>query len=167
MILLKQITDIIGYIGTAWLVVSGVIILIAWLKGILVPVWRLGDGLAKRKITIFAKGDNQESFKNLLLDSNLFNNKNIRSITKSEDLGRCEDSTLYLVVWDDFGTDINDILSKKSDKTALIVFAKQNQLQSADWDVLGKHRNVTIVNFKGRLMNDILVSLMVSGYDKR
>jgi len=164
--LLKQIADVIGYVGTAWIVISGVIILIAWLKGILVPVWRLGDGLAKRKITIFAKGDNQESFKNLLLDSNLFNTKNIRSITTSEDLGRCEDSTLYLVVWDDFGNDINNILNKKNDKTSLIVFAKQNQLQPADWDALRKHRNVTIVNFKGRLMNDILVSLLVSGYDK-
>ena len=142
--LLKQIADVIGYVGTAWIVISGVIILIAWLKGILVPVWRLGDGLAKRKITIFAKGDNQESFKNLLLDSNLFNTKNIRSITTSEDLGRCEDSTLYLVVWDDFGNDINNILNKKNDKTSLIVFAKQNQLQPADWDALRKHRNVTI-----------------------
>lgn len=165
--LFKQIMDIIGYFGTAWLLLSGLIVFIAWLKGILVPVWRLGNGLAKRKITIFAKGDNRESFKNLLLDSSLFSSKNIRSVTKKEDFGRSENSTLYLVIWDDFGNEINEILNKKSDHTALIVFAKPNQLDNKNWEDLGNHRNVTVVNFKGRLLSDILVSLMVTGYEKR
>lgn len=163
----RQIMDIIGYAGTAWLIVSGAIIFIAWLNGILTPVWRLGNGLAKRKITIFAKGDNKESFKSLLSDSNLFKPKNIQVITKIEDFGRCESSTLFLVVWDDFGDDISSILNRKSDKTALIIFSKPSQLLEKDWSVLDQYRNVIIVNFKGRLLNDMLVSLMVTGYDKK
>src|SRR5680860_718819 len=163
----RQIMDIVGYAGTAWLIISGTVIFIAWFKGILTPVWRLGNGLAKRKIAIFAKGDNKVSFKNLLLDSSLFNPKNIQIITKIEDFVRCESSALFLVVWDDFGNDISSILNKKSDKTALVIFSKPLQLLEKDWGVLDPHRNVTVVNFKGRLLNDMLVSLMVTGYDKK
>lgn len=164
---LYSVMDFVWYVVTAVMLVSSLLFFIAWCKGIITPVWRLGDWLARRKITIFARWDNQESFKNLLLDSSLFNLKNIRSVTKVEDLGRCEDSTLYLVVWEDFSNEIQRILNKKSDKSALIVFAKQNQLQPSDWELLGLHRNVTVVNFKWRLLNDILVSLMVSGYEKK
>ena len=163
----KQIMDIVGYLGTAWLLLSGLILFIAWLRGILVPVWRLGNGLAKRKITIFAKGDNQESFKNLLLESSLFSSKNIKFVTKKEDFGTAENSTLYLVIWDDFGCEIKEILNKKTNKTALIVFAKPNQLTPENWEGLGSHHNVTVVNFKGRLLSDMLVSLMVTGYEKK
>ena len=107
----KKIMDIVGYIGSAWLIISGVIIFITWAKGIFVPVWRLGNGLAKRKIAIFAKGDNVESFKNLLLDSNLFNLKNLFVVTRKGDFGRIENATLFLVNWDDFGNDIKQILN--------------------------------------------------------
>lgn len=167
MTLLKQIMDIIGYIGTVWLLVSGALILFAWSKGILVPLLRLGDGLSKRKITIFSKGDNKESFESLLLDSSLFTTKNVQTITKREDFGRCEGSTLYLVIWNDFGDNLEDILSKKDDKTALIIYAQPKQLVSKDWVLLQEHRNVTVTNLKGRLLNDTLVSLMVTGYDKK
>jgi len=163
---LSEIMDWIGYIGSAWIIISGVLIFISWYKGILTPVWRLGDGLAHRKITIFSKGDNSESFESLLFDTKLFSEKNVQTVTKEEDFGRCEDSTLYLVVWEDFGSQIQEILKRKKDKTALIVYAGQGQLQPNDWDILGKYRNVTVVNFKGRLLNDILVSLMVTGYEK-
>lgn len=165
--LYMEIINIVGYIGTIWLIISGLIILIGWLKGIWTPVWRLGNGLARRRIAVFAKGDNQESFKNLLLDSSLFNSKNVISITKKEDLGRAEKSTLYLVVWADFGEEITNILNKKRDDTALIIFAEHGKVSPDECKILDEHRNVTLVNFKGRLLNDILISLMATGYEKR
>lgn len=165
--LFKQIMDLVGYIGTIWLLLSGLLLFISALKGVLIPLWRLGLGLSKRKITIFAKGDNKESFEKLLLDTKLFDKNNITTVTKKEDFGRCEKSTLFLVVWDDYGSQLKEILNKKQDGTALIVYAKPRQLTDSDWSLLDEHRNVSVVNLRGRLFADILISLMVTGYDKR
>lgn len=149
--------------------VSNIIVLIAaivgiwlWSQGILRVLYRLGKGLAKSKIAIFAKADNLSSIKNLLLDSNLFLSKNIIDIPEKRDIGRAEDTSLYLVFWPDWKGEIDDILDCKGDKTALIVYAPQ-QLGFIPKDKmtdLGEHRNVAVTNFRGRLLNDIVVSII-------
>ena len=62
-----------------------------WARGILPAVIRLGNGLAKRNIAIFAKSDNFTVLNNLLADSTLFNKKNIFSITQESALGDQQD----------------------------------------------------------------------------
>jgi len=59
-------------------------------------VLRLGNGLAKRKIAIFARGENSSSLKKLLIDSKLFQDKNIREIGKREDIGRAQSAMVFL-----------------------------------------------------------------------
>ena len=96
----------------------------AWLKGILPALWRLGNGFSKRKIAIFAKGDNLKSLNSLLLDTKMFNSKNIIDISSDNDFGRSERVTLFLVSWDDWKQDqIDEILRAKRDATALVVYA--------------------------------------------
>src|SRR5258708_14231858 len=78
-----------------------------WARGISPALLRLGNGLAKRKIAIFAKGDNSSSLKSLLLDSKLFNEKNIRLIGTPKDISSAESATMLLVYWHDWATDID------------------------------------------------------------
>ena len=63
---------------------------------------------------------------------------------------------------------LDDILQKKKDNTPLIIYAPQDKGKIAPEDLkkINQHRNVVVVNFRGRLINDILVSLMTTGFKK-
>src|ERR1700730_11770119 len=94
--------DWVGRATAVIFLVTLVLGIYAWLKGILPALWRLGNGFSKRKIAIFAKGDNLISLKSLLLDTEMFNTKNIIDISSNSDFGRAERATLFLVSWDDW-----------------------------------------------------------------
>lgn len=74
--------NIISISSTVIVVITTIAGIIGWIMGICPAIYRLGNGLSKRKIAIFAKGDNTMSLKNLLIDSRLFRQKNIFEITK-------------------------------------------------------------------------------------
>lgn len=156
------ISDIIVLVGLLW---GGVL----WLRGIVPVVLRLGNGLARRKIAIFAKGDHVISLKDLLLDSKLFKKKNIYEITSGEDFGRSEEATVFLVYWHDWTSEnINQILNQKRDKCALIVYAPYNcdRIPSDMMTKLDGERNTAVTNFRGRLLSDIIGSMITISYER-
>ncbi|MEA3464260.1 MAG: hypothetical protein U9R14_04280, partial [Patescibacteria group bacterium] len=139
---------------------------VIWFKGILPVLLRIGNGLAKRKIAIFAKNDNLVSLKNLLLDSGLFNKNNISEITTHGDIGIAEKTSIYLIYWHDWSDKIDEILSKVKDGTALVVYAPQELgfIPSDKMARLNEKRNVVVANFRGRLLNDITTSIITTNY---
>lgn len=138
-----------------------------WCVGISPALWRLGKGLAGRKIAIFAEGDQYTSLKNLLIDSKLFNERNIAHITNN-DLGRAESYGLFLVHWKSIASQLDKVLNKKKDGAALIIYAPREDGLIAENDLakINQHRNVIVVNFRGRLLNDIVTSLITTSYEK-
>lgn len=162
--------DIIDWIGT----ISTIVVILSffagvalWLKGIFPVLYRLGHGLAKRKIAIFAKGDALVSLKGLISDSQLFNDKNMTQITTRNDFGKAEEVTLFLVHWPDWKDDLKGILNLKKDGAALIVYAPQElgRIPEPDMHKLNEKRNVIVTNFRGRLMNDIITSMITTSQD--
>jgi hypothetical protein len=158
----------IGYARTLVFVVGVVAVVFLFLKGIIPALWRLGNGLAKRKIAVFAKGDNVASLKNLLLDSKLIQAKNIIDISKKEDVGRAEKATLYLVFWHDWADDIDEILNLKPDGCALIVYAPydKDRIPADQMKKLDGKRHTAVTNFRGRLLNDIVSSMITTSYEE-
>lgn len=152
---LTTILMIVGFCYTAFLVIKGVF-----------PVWyRLGIGLSKRKIAVFAR-DEYDSLNNMLVDSNIFTK--VVQIHKN-DIKKAEKETVFLVHWKEFEDKIDDIISIKKDSTPLIIYAPQEE-GFIDKDVMKKinsHRNSVVVNLRGRLLNDILTSLITTSYEKR
>ena len=73
-----------------------------------------------------------------------------------------------MVYWAEFSDKLDDILRNKKDNVPLIIYAPQDKgrIESEDLETINQHRNVIIVNFRGRLINDILVSLMTTGFKK-
>ena len=126
----------------------------------------LGVGLSKRKIALFAEVE-FTSLQALLVDSWLFKINNIEQIHKSS-IKKAENYSLFVVYWDEFSDMLDDILQKKKDNTPLILYAPQDKGKIAPEDLkkINQHRNVVVVNFRGRLINDILVSLMTTGFKK-
>lgn len=159
---------IIGGIATLLMIISFCYTVFLLIKGVL-PVWyRLGIGLSKRKIAIFASTE-FESLKMLLVDSKIFEERNILQVNKN-DLKKAENETLFLVHWKDYQDKIDDILAIKKDSTALIIYAPQNEGRIepiGKMEKINSHRNTIVVNFRGRLLNDIMVSLITTGYEQR
>jgi hypothetical protein len=163
--------NLLVYIGAleTILFIGGIIYAVAlWAKGVLPALLRLGNGLAKRKIALFAKGDNVASLRNLLMDSKLFKASNITEISKREDVGRAESATLFLVFWHDWAGDIAEILKIKSDQCALVVYAPYDKGRIPDEQMknLDAKRHSAVTNFRGRLLNDIVASMITTSYEK-
>ena len=122
--------------------------------------------LSKRSIAVFADAE-YTSLESLLKDSKIFANSKIIKIHKN-DLSKAAKETIFLVHWKDFKDKIDDILRMKADQTVLIIYAPQHEGRvepQSVMDQINSHRNTIVVNFRGRLMNDILVSLITTSYD--
>ncbi|WP_300532633.1 hypothetical protein [Maricaulis sp.] len=136
--------------------------------GFLPALWRLGNGLRHKKIAVFASGDTLTSLVDLLGDTKLFTKKNIVAVSRLNDLGRAENAQTYLVHWPDWGVDgLRRILTLKKDQTALVVYAPHagGRVDNEAIDELERHRNVVLVNFRGRLLNDIIISMITAGHE--
>lgn len=162
-----KVLDIAGY-GTTVIVVIGCFVgIYKWAVGISPALWRLGNGLAHRRIAVFADSDCFNSLKNLLIDSKLFSEKNVVQITQNE-LRKAERYSLFLAHWKSIAFNLDAILHEKKDGTALLIYAPQEEgfIPKEDIAKINKHRNVIVVNFRGRLLNDIVTSLITTSYEK-
>ena len=152
-------------IGAALIVAAA----IAWARGIVPVLYRLGNGLSRRKIAVFAKGDVLVSLENILRDCKLFKQTNIITIATEGDMDAANSATVFLVYWPDWKDNVEDVLRRKSDGTALIVYAPQEHgfIPRDTMSLLDKKRNVVVNNFRGRLLNDIVVSMITTSYEKK
>jgi len=165
---LLTILNYLGYAATIIVLITTAIAVVAWFNGILPALIRLGNGLAKRKIAIFAKSDTLSSLTSLLTDSGLILEENIVHIAKEGDFGKAEGSTLYLVYWPDWKDKTIEIKNKKLDGEALVIYAPYagGRIPDNIMAELDKGRNVAVVNFRGRLLNDIVTAMITTGYTK-
>lgn len=161
---IKTLLDFTGYISTIIVIVGVIVGVVVWLRGISPALYRLGNGLAKRKIAVFAKNDNAVSLKSLLTDSKLFKQENIFEITCKDDIGKAEEASVYLVHWHDWTDDISEILSKKPDKCAMVVYAPYDKGRIPDEQMknLDGKRHTAVTNFRGRLLNDIVTAMITT-----
>ena len=151
-----------GFLTVVWLFALLYTIYLV-IKGVLPVLYRLGISLSKKKIAIFAENDDFNNLKSVLIDSQLFKEKNILHID-SKSHGRAEAASLLLLHWKSCQGDLSTILHLKKDAQDLIVYAptEDGRIDTASMNDISKHRNVIVVNFRGRLINDVLVCMMTS-----
>ena len=156
--------ELIDAAAIAAAVIGGVAL---WVRGIAPVLWRLGNGLARRKVALFAKGDTLSSLRSLLIDSGLFRAKNIYEITQAADIGRAETASVYLVFWPDWAEHIDQILESKADSASLIVYQPydRGRIPEAAMVELDGTRNTAVTNFRGRLLNDVVTSIITTSYE--
>ncbi|MCI5120962.1 MAG: hypothetical protein D3908_07215 [Candidatus Electrothrix sp. AUS4] len=158
---------IVGGLTTVSAIAGAAYTLYLLIKGVF-PVWvRLGLGLSKREIAVFAEGE-YGNLRDILVDSGIFKAKNIKKIDKQL-IKKAETISLFLVHWKCFESEIDSILAIKRYSDALIIYAPQHE-GFIDKDILSKinaQPNSIIVNFRGRLLNDILISIITTSYSKK
>ncbi|QQR54894.1 hypothetical protein IPG41_07000 [Candidatus Peregrinibacteria bacterium] len=164
-----QILNVLGYVSTAIVIVTVIYRAVLWCKGVKPAFIRFGNAMGKRKISIFASHANIGSLKSLLVDTTLIKEKNIIEITHPGDIGRGQGSTLYVVDFRDWqAADFQRILDQQRDKDALVVYAPTEggqRIPDAMWDAINRKRNVTVTNMRGRLLNDVIVSMITTSYE--
>lgn len=166
--LLLSILNIFSYISTVLFI--GVLLqgISLWIKGILPVLLRLGNGLAKGKIAIFAKNSHSKELEELLHTSGLFRRDNIIKINDINSLYKSDNSSLYLVFWHDCQDEIEQILNQKKAGVPLIIYAPQELgfIPKDKMAQLNNQPNTIVTNFRGRLLNDIIISLITGSYKR-
>jgi hypothetical protein len=162
----------LDWVGRAQAVVFLLAILFTvfvFVRGIAAALWRLGNGLARRKIALFAKGNNVSSLKSLLVDSKLIRARNIIEITTAKDIDKAEAASIYLVFWHDWIDDLDAILAKKPDQCALVVYAPYDgePIPADKMKKLDGKRHTAVTNFRGRLLNDMVTSMITTAYERK
>jgi hypothetical protein len=76
---------------------------------------------------------------------------------------------MMIVYYPEFKNYILDIISLKNDSDSLIVYAPSSggRIDSEILDAINAQRNSIIVNMRGRLLNDILTSMITTNYAKK
>ena len=155
----------VGRVSTLLFILASLYAVYLFFKGILPVSYRLGTALSKRKIAVFADSDDFNNLKNILVDSKLFKKKNILQIDQRS-IGRAEKESLLLLHWRSFRESLDSVLRIKKDAAALIVYAptEDGKIDDKTMKKISEHRNVIVVNFRGRLVNDVLVCMMTSSW---
>lgn len=165
---IKSAFEIVGYVSTIIVIISTLLTVGLWVRGIFPVLLRLGNGLSMRKIAVFAKGENLSSLKSLLLDSKLFSQQNVIGIGSKADFGRADDASVYLISWSDWSDEVSSIISKKPDRYPAIIYSQKSKEIPQDMMIkLGDTRNISVTNFRGRLLNDIVTAMITTSYDKK
>ncbi len=152
-----------GSVSTLFLIGTALYTFYLIVKGVL-PVWyRLGMSLSKNKIAIFADANTFNNLRNVLIDSGLFSDRNIYQVAQGS-IGNAQSKNLFVLHWACFKGNIDDVLRIKKDATGLIIYAPQEEgrIEPDDIEKINRHRNVTIVNFRGRLLQDVFVSMVTT-----
>ncbi|OGS20968.1 MAG: hypothetical protein A2252_04560 [Elusimicrobia bacterium RIFOXYA2_FULL_39_19] len=157
---------IVGGITVTLAFLAFVYRLLCWAFGITPIVFRLGIALWQRKVVIFGSFEIFESLKSSLVDSNIFKKNNILHIN-SDNIDKSKEETIFLVDWETFGDKIEQVFSaRKNHQTAIVIYAKPASIPQDKMSEIANRANTVVVNFRGRLLNDILTSLITTSYDR-
>lgn len=158
---------------SATIVLLGIILhIIAWFLGITPLLLRLGFGRWFRKIAIVANPDMYSVLKKDLIDSGIFRTKNISEAITEASISDVKNHNLLLVHYQSFNeTQIKSILANKKSCAGMIFyfpeFSPENRISDHIRDEISNTPNTTLVNFRGRLLNDIVTTLITTSYEKR
>lgn len=133
--------------------------------GVTPLVFRIGKAIWLRKVGIIGSSDAFSSLKDCITDTNIFKEKNVIHIPL-DNIEKVKEYTILLADWDTCGHKIDQVfLSRKDHNTAVIIFAKAGSIPHDKMAEIANKSNSVVVNFKGRLLNDILTSLITTSFD--
>ncbi|MCG2699634.1 hypothetical protein L6274_01050 [Candidatus Parcubacteria bacterium] len=163
----------IGGISTLIAVIGLLLVFMFFIFGITPLLWRLGLGRWIRKIAIASDDEIYNSLRADMIDSGIFRKGNIVPIS-SDHLAKVKDHNLILIHYQSFNqVQIKEILSNKKSGTGMIFYYPEysprddKKIPNNMIRLISSKENTTIVNFRGRLLNDIITTLIATSYAKK
>ncbi len=157
-----------------FIIVGGLAVLIALFEflyrricnvlGISPLVWRIGKAIWHRKIAIVGDIKSFVSLSTCISETGIFKKRNVIHIS-IENIDMVKAQTVLLVDWESSKEEIKNIfLQRRSHNTAVIIYAKAGSIPHDEMGEIANSNNTVVVNFKGRLLNDILNSLITTSF---
>lgn len=170
----QGIMDFISVIQTGKLLFSliGILATVAVIVGCvwrLVPAaWRFGLALYGKKIYVFSNADEYEDVKHDLVDSGLIKGKNIKRISDKQ-IGKAREALLLIVVYGYLNDeDFRTVVSSKRQRCGLIVYCPPGgiRIENETMEYLNKSPFTALCNFRGRMVNDVLLMMLSTSFKK-
>lgn len=156
---------VMGGVSSILFMFSIIIVVLQCVKGLFPVLWRLGRALNGRTIAFYVQDETGGDIRSLLEDSGVFKKKRIKVIVPSAaDSG--DKYSLHLVHYSSCRSCLADILKNVKSSHALVIYAPQNEgtIPQKDLEEINKKRNVFVVNFKGRLLNDLVSAMITTSF---
>lgn len=169
---IRFVFEIIGILQIVIWLIKLIISFIAWILGILPLFKRFGFSRWYRKIDIVANSESYGRLRDDLLDTGIFRKTNINWIP-SNSITKVADSSLLLIDYNSVSAeDIKNILSyKKAEAGCVFYFPEfdppKKTIPIEIMKEINNHPFTIVVNCRGRLINDILTTMLSTGYDKK
>lgn len=162
----------VGGITSALAVISITGVLISWIFGISPILWKLGLSRWRRNIGILADQDNYVEIKSDLVNSGLFRDPKIDHITEMN-ISSVSNYSLSIVHYESFSEEhILEILSNKKHGSGMIFYFPEyerengNKIPDRMMNQIRRRSNTILVTFRGRLLNDVLITFVTSSLGK-
>jgi hypothetical protein len=158
---------IYGGIAAVCTLIAVLVKLFCTFYGIPPLVFRIGRALWRRKIAIIGDESAFTSLRKCITDTGIFKEKKVTRI-EPNDIVEAKLYSILLVDWATCKDKIDKILAARRDhQTAVIIFAPPGSIPNNEMAVIANLANTVVVNFKGRLLNDILNSLITTSFEKQ
>lgn len=159
--------EFFGIITTLFSALSLLAVSVLWLYGLIPVLWRLGNGLVRKEIVIYAKGDNARNLERLVSDMKIFKGS-VKVVSDNSHLGDAQEADVHLLRWCDSKDMFGDIADKKKRDSAIIIYCpfKDGKLDDAAGAILDNLENGVLTQFRGRLLNDIVTSMITTNLKK-
>lgn len=156
---------IVGGITVVFAAIGIIYRIVCIVLGISPLVFRIGKALWRRKVAIIGSAEAYSSLKECITDTDIFKKENVIHIS-IDNIDKAKDHTLLIVDWETSSNQIDHIFSaRRNHNTAVIIFAKAGSIPHEKMSEIANKSNTVVVNFKGRLLNDILNSLITTSFD--
>lgn len=153
--------------GSALILIAAVVWrFILWLRGV-VPLSIRAGSIRQHTVAIFSNSENFGELVHTLEATSLFGKKNFSNIGTVGDLDSCDGKHVFIVNWADWGEYIDKILEKKTKETGVIVYALPGRIPQPEMEKLQNYNFVTVTNFKGRLITDLITMALAIRYARK
>jgi len=158
-VLVGGITVVFSLVGVAYGVVC-------WFFGVTPFLFRLGWSLWGRKVAVFGSTDAYQNLKATLTDSGLFWESNVLHIP-IQNIDKAKTQSVFVVDWESFGDHVERVFdARSSHQVPIVIFARPASIPPDKMSDIANRSNTVVVNFRGRLLNDVLTSLLTTSYEK-
>lgn len=159
--------SLIGTVGTivSWALAIGFVVLA--IMGLVRPAFRFGKGIAWKKVFIVADGNTRQELKGDLERSGIIRKKNILEKTD----GQISDLVGARLLVSEYGylgeENVDKIVSQKCSDCGVLIYAKHKEISDESMEKLNRAQHVSVVNFRGRLVNEILLLLISTSFARK
>lgn len=161
------VSELIGGATTAATIITTVVIVFFAITGLLKAMWRFGIGVAWRKVFIVADADARDELQGDLMRSGIVRKRNIKTMTRGQ-ISNLKGARLIIL---DYGYLEEDetvrIVSQKDSDCGVLVYAKPGTIPGEVMEKLNLSQHVSVVNFRGRLVNEVLILLLSTSFSRK